>query len=72
MGEREFLCSVEVQTLSTIKMVGHFYTELGNTSVFLGVFHYSSIWRAEITSPTGFSLGADERLVQLLVNFFSV
>lgn len=43
-GEKRILVlSVEVQMLSTIKIVGHFYTGLGNTFVFLGVFHYSTI-----------------------------
>ena len=43
-GEKSILVLfVEVQMLSTIKIVDHFYTELGNTLVFLGVFYYSAI-----------------------------
>lgn len=37
--ERICVLSVDMQTLSTIKIVGHFYTKLGGTLFFLGVFH---------------------------------
>lgn len=72
-GEKRILVlSVEVQMLSTVKTVGHFYTGLGNNFCFSWGVPLFNYWRTEIMSPTGFSTGAEKPLVQLLVNFFSV